>query len=634
METPTAILNYYWGYKTFRPLQEDIINSVLDNRDTFALLPTSGGKSICYQIPALIKPGICIVVSPLVALIKDQVESLRKKGIKAVALTGGISQKDIDILLDNCIYGNVKFLFLSPERLQQELVQERIRKMPVNLIAIDEAHCISQWGNDFRPSYRNCITLRTLHPKVPVIALTASATTEIIDDIVTNLALNQAKIFKRSFARPNLVYTIFHTEDKLAYPIQTLKKNEGAAIIYVRNRKATVDIAQRLNAEGITATFFHGGLSTEEKEKQLQNWLQNNIRVVVATTAFGMGIDKADVRYIFHLQYPDSIESYYQEAGRAGRDNKLAYAILLKNDSDEVTLKKQFLDTQPDTNFIKLLYRNLNNYLQIAYGEGNGTIHYVNFDTFCQRYNLNTLMVYNGLKILDKFGVLRLSETFDRRTSLQFKVNNYTLFAYFENHSYLKEITQNILRTYGGIFDVTTKINIALIAKKSNTSHSKVYEVLKKLEEDGIIDCTIIDSDIRLTFLVPREDDNTIYTFSKFLKQDILNKEKQITAVVNYAKNSKLCRSKFLLSYFGDKEDHNCGRCDICLKNAKTQSKKDLIALSDKIISLIREQPMSSKQLVDYFNEDQFIVLDVLRSLLDLEKITINTKNEYSAADI
>ena len=424
MKHPIELLEHYWKFSAFKPLQEEIIEAVLANEDCIALLPTGGGKSICFQIPALIKDGICIVVSPLIALMQDQVNTLKEKGIKAMALTSGVTYADIDRMLDNCIFGNYKFLYISPERLQQDLVQERIKQMNVNLIAVDEAHCISQWGHDFRPAYRTIKVLRTLHPNVNVICLTASATRKVVEDIYTQLDCIAPKVFKTSFQRPNLAYLTLDCNDKYFKTVQILKKYSGSSIIYVRNRKATLEISSYLNNLGVTSGYYHGGLSTKEKESQFARWSTDQNQVMVATNAFGMGIDKANVQTVIHHNLPESLESYYQEAGRAGRNNENAYAVILRNSSDEMNSKNQFIKSLPDPSFLKIFYKRLCNYFQISYGEGVNTTHNFNFKLFCSTYNLPSILTYNGLKILDRTSIISLEERFKNTAFLKIIIGN------------------------------------------------------------------------------------------------------------------------------------------------------------------------------------------------------------------
>ena len=519
MSHPINILERYWNHTSFRPLQEDIINAVLDNEDTFVLLPTGGGKSICFQIPALIKDGICIVVSPLVALMKDQVKSLKDKGIKAMAITSGISYKELDTLLDNCIYGNYKFLYLSPERLQQDIVQHRIHQMNVNLIAVDEAHCISQWGNDFRPAYKNISILRELQPSVNVIALTATAKPDVIDEIITELDFITPKLFKASFSRPNIAYNVIYSEDKLYDLERLLKTHRGASIIYVRNRKLTIEIHEQLEKLGFSSTFFHGGIPTKDKQVRLDQWMNNQKEIMVATTAFGMGIDKPDVKTVFHINLPESLESYYQEAGRAGRNNDKAYAILLTNKSDEQRLKSQFINTLPSIDFIKLVYRKLCNYFQISYGEGEFSSHQFNFNTFCKTYDFKTTQTFNALQILDRNSIIKLSQQFNYKTTLQFIISSSALFSYLERHKHVDLIVKSILRTYGGIFEHALAINLTLIAGKISTSEKQIIAVLQQLDKDEVVEFKYSNTDSEIVFLQPREDDKTINRIVNIVEQ-------------------------------------------------------------------------------------------------------------------
>ncbi|SFW18612.1 ATP-dependent DNA helicase RecQ [Sinomicrobium oceani] len=603
---------------------------MLEGRDAFALLPTGGGKSICFQVPALTRDGICIVVSPLVALMQDQVEHLKSKGIKAAALSGGLRYEEVDSMLDNCIYGNYKFLYLSPERLQQDIVLERIRQMPVNLIAIDEAHCISQWGNDFRPAYRNCTVLRELFPAIPVVALTASATARVVDDILENLHMKEATVFRKSFARSNLAYMVFGEEDKHYRLRQILKKNPESSIVYVRNRKAASDIAAHLRSHHITAGFYHGGLSPEEKASGLRQWLNNTNQVMVATNAFGMGIDKPDVKTVVHMHLPESMESYYQEAGRAGRDGEKAFAVVLKNNTDEQALRKQFLESLPDVAFLKLLYKKLNNYFQISYGEGENEAFAFHFNQFCATYGLHPLLAYNGLKLLDRNSVISLSEQFGRKTTVQFIVTNHQLFMYMDKNPRPEHIIQAILRTYGGIFDIETRINPQLIAEKTASDEQRVIAVLQQLEKDEIIAYHAEHTDARITFLVPREDDITIHMIAKEIKQQNKQKKEQVAAVIAYIQNDNTCKSQQILSYFGENNGTECGICSVCIRKKQKGIPGEIAGIiEEEIIKVLRQKSLTSRALVETLTFREAYVLEVLRQLLEKEKIRVNTKNEY-----
>lgn len=626
---PIEVLERYWNYTSFRPLQEDIIYSVLENEDTFALLPTGGGKSICFQVPALMKEGICIVVSPLIALMKDQVSTLKQKGIKAIALTSGMSYKDLDTQLDNCIYGNYKFLYLSPERLQQPLVQERIQQMQVNLIAVDEAHCISQWGNDFRPAYKNISTLRQLHPQVNCIALTASAKYNIIDDIVASLDFVAPKIFKASFTRSNIAYQVVQTEDKLFQLKHILSAKIGSSIIYVRNRRTTKDISDYLEAKGFSTTFYHGGITNKEKNERLQLWLSEQKLIMVATTAFGMGIDKSNVRNVIHFNLPESLESYYQEAGRVGRDGELANAIILKQPIDEEHLKSQFLNTLPSSDYIKHIYKKLCNYFQVAYGEGENSTYQFDFKTFCNTYKLNPGITYNALTLLDRNSVIALTQHFNFRTNIQFLISNNALFEYLERHIELNTLVKVLLRTYGGIFDYETKVNLNLVIDKADLPEKKVVDQLRQLEKDEIISLEMANTDSEITFLKPREDDITINPIVKIIEQQHLLKHQQVEAVINYVNNSTVCKNRQLLAYFGEKSDKNCGLCSVCVqKTANTQTNSTNLA--SQILQALKQEDLSSRQLLLVFNCSESELIETLKKLIETRKVKITHSNTYT----
>ena len=629
MQHPIQILERYWKFTSFKPLQEDIINAVLENEDAFALLPTGGGKSMCFQIPALAKEGICIVVSPLIALMKNQVSTLKEKGIKAMALTNEYKYKDIDNMLDNCIYGNYKFLYLSPERLQQELVQDRIQQMNVNLIAVDEAHCISQWGNDFRPAYKNIVLLRKLLPNVNVIALTASATPQVAKDIVEELDFINPKIFKQSFKREHLAYMVFDVEDKYFKIEQILKKNPSSSIIYVRSRKNTFEISNYLEQKGFTSTFYHGGLSNSEKDRHFYEWFNNQKQVMVATNAFGMGIDKADVKTVIHVNLPESIESYFQEAGRAGRNNEKAYAVILKSKGDEQHVKNQFLSILPTVDFIKQVYRKLCNYFQISYGEGEFTTYEFNLNTFCKTYSFNTTITYNALKALDRTSVITLSKQFNRNSSIQILVNNKNLFDYLEKHPETNIIVKSILRTYGGIFDQDTKINTQLITDKASTTEDKVIQTLLQLQKDEIISLQLTKTDAQIIFLQPREDDKTINRIAKTIKQQNNLKKTQVTSVLNYINNNDICKSIQLLSYFGESNLEDCGICSVCIKMNNSPSKTTIEKSINEILFVLKEKPLSSRDILLNTNIKEPYIASILKLMLEENHIEITNTNTY-----
>ncbi|WKX75626.1 RecQ family ATP-dependent DNA helicase [Zobellia laminariae] len=627
-ENPISILRQYWGFDSFKGSQKEIIDAILDKRDVLALLPTGGGKSVCFQVPAMAQEGLCIVVSPLIALIQDQVEGLKKRGIKAIALTGGIPFNELLDLLDNCLYGGYKFVYLSPERLQQELVQEKIRQMNVNLVAIDEAHCISQWGHDFRPAYLECAELRKLLPQTPVVALTATATDRVAQDIVESLHLTAPVIVTDSFARKNIAFKILWEEDKHYRLAQLCSQIKKSGIVYVGTRRGTVELAQFLNSKGCSATFFHGGITKKEKEKKLDHWLTNKIQIMVATNAFGMGVDKPDVSLVVHYQIPDCLENYYQEAGRAGRDGEPAEAVLITNPNDEEQLKNQFLSVLPDTAFLKKIYNKLNNYFRIGYGEGSNETFQFNFNEFVRTYSLNSFLAYNGLKILDRNSVVSLSESFSKRTIVQFISEKDAIFDYLDLHKDAASIIQTILRTYGGIFDFETKINPGIIAKKTNTSETHVFKVLEQLKKDGIITYEAHQSDLEITFLVPREDDLTINVFAKKVQEQNQVKTEKVFQMIDYIKNDTKCRSRQILEYFGENNTEDCGICDVCIKK-KAPQKPTFIQVSKEITSILQDSPHTSRALIAVMTYKEKLVLRALQLMLEDDVIEINTKNEY-----
>lgn len=622
------ILEKYWKHDSFRHPQEEIIASVLEGKDTFALMPTGGGKSVCFQVPAMLQEGLCLVISPLIALMKDQVQNLQNKGIKAIALTGGIRQDEIIDLLDNCQFGNYKFLYLSPERLQSDWILERIKNLPINLIAVDEAHCVSQWGHDFRPAYLKIVQLKEFFPKIPFLALTASATLRVKEDIITQLKLDDPQIFTKSFYRENIAYMVFETEDKLHLLQQILTKNPQPSIVYVTNRKSCSETVHQLESMGLTATFYHGGLTSKDKEKHMKLWMEEKVQVMVATNAFGMGIDKANVKTIVHLHLPQNLENYYQETGRAGRNGEKAFAVLLNNPSDILHAEAQFLNVLPDKAFLNLVFSKLCSFFQIAYGEGIDEQFSFNLNQFCAKYSFPTLKTYNALQFLDRQGVINLSQEFSEKISIQFIIPSKEVIRYMSLYSNDEEIILTILRTYPGVYDLQTAFNPTLIAKKSNSNEKAVLGLLQKLKEKNIIDLIAKNNDASITFNEVREDERTINRVSKHLEAQNKLKTEQLQAVLYYSKDQKTCKNKLLMRYFGETLKDDCGSCSYCIsKNKKTQNPE---MVSEKIIELLKIRDFDSRdiQKLTKFPKDDIIF--ALQTLLEDETISIKSNNLYS----
>lgn len=625
MSEALLLLQKYWKHETFRTPQEEIIQSVLDGNDTFALLPTGGGKSVCFQIPALLLNGICLVVSPLIALMKDQVQNLQSRNIKAIALTGGVSQDEVIDILDNCQFGNYKFLYLSPERLQHDWIVERLKQLPINLIAIDEAHCVSQWGHDFRPAYLKISKLKTAFPKTPFLALTATATKRVQEDICKNLALENQQFFTKSFTRENLAYHVIKTEDKLFKIQQILTKNPQSSIIYVRNRKSCIETSQQLNQLGFSTTFYHGGLPAKEKEKNMQSWLENKSQVIVATNAFGMGIDKSDVKTVIHIQLPENIENYYQEAGRAGRNGEKAFGIILTNSGDIDYTKRQFLDVLPDKKFVRDVYVKLNNYFRIAYGEGFNESFAFNLNQFCSHYNFPILKAFNSLQFLDRQGILTFQSESSEKISLQFIIPSKEVIRYISLHPHDEPIITTILRTYSGIFDVETTINPHLVAKKSNTTEAAVEKVIDQLAESQCIILHAKNNDSSITFNEVREDDLTINRVAKFLAHQNQLKQDQFQSVIDYISNEDSCKNKLLLAYFEEITEEDCGICSYCFSKKKSNPKEN----TELILQLLQKDNLSSREIENSLQISPEATIFALQLLLEHHKIAINSYNQY-----
>ena len=628
MKHPIEILERYWGHSTFRPNQLEIIETVLENKDCLALLPTSGGKSVCFQVPALIKEGICIVISPLIALMQDQVESLKEKGIKAIALTNIDSRSELDRILDNCVFGNYKFLYISPERLENNLVQERIKAMAVNLIAVDEAHCISQWGHDFRPAYRKIKNLRSLCPDAAVIALTATATKAVVKDIFEQLDFIQPKIFQSSFYRGNLSYNCIQTEDTEYKTMKLLNETKGSAIIYVRSRIATEQIAKVLDNNGISSGYYHGGLDSKIKETVYSNWKSHKFRVMVATNAFGMGIDKSDVGLVIHLSIPGSLEAYFQESGRAGRNGKKAKAVLIMGPNSVEDTRKWFRNQIPEIVFLKLIYKKLCAYFQIAYGEFGRTQMGLKFDEFCQLYKVSKLKTFTALKLLERHGILVFETFYKNKISLQFLVSNKLLQQHIKNQSIKNLIVNTILRTCEGVFERSTVIDVKKIANKTGLKNNQIIQVLEQFKSEEIAAFENRQTDAQITFLVPREDDKTIHAISKSINHQNKIKLDKLKAVLAFAQNNTNCKSVQLLNYFGEKDPIRCKVCNVC-DAADARQKHFTQEDIERVYKTLEKRTLTSRELVDICNLEPEKVFFILRYLLENKMINLTATNQY-----
>jgi ATP-dependent DNA helicase RecQ len=616
------ILVKYWGYSSFRPLQEDIIKSAGEGNDTLGLMPTGGGKSLTFQVPALANEGICIVVTPLIALMKDQVENLKKRGVNAIAIFSGLSSHEIDIALNNCIYGNVKFLYLSPERLGTELFRTRVTHMKVNLIAVDESHCISQWGYDFRPSYLKIAEIRELLPDVPVIALTATATVDVVDDIQERLGFKEKNVFRKSFERKNLAYYVKEYEDKLKYLVKYIQKSRGSGVVYVRNRKRTKEIAQLLYQNKVSADFYHAGLSNEVRSRKQEKWKNNQIRVMVSTNAFGMGIDKPDVRFVVHIDLPDSLEAYFQEAGRAGRDEDNAYAILLYHESDKLKLQRRIDTTFPPIDEIKRIYEALCNYYSLAIGSGKDSVLDFNIRDFASTFKFDPLRVYSSLKILQREGYLELTDEIDNPSKVFFMVNKQELYKFQVANAKMDGFIKLLLRSYTGLFSEYVPVDEEFLARKANTNLEVIYKLLQALNNAKIIRYIPRKKTPLIVFTEERLDLKSVHISKENYQQRKDRFVKRINAVINYAESTAKCRSQILLSYFGETETTRCGQCDICQKRNELElSKYEFDLIHNELKTILRETPKSLVEVTDQIDYPEEKIIKVIQYLLDNHKI-------------
>jgi ATP-dependent DNA helicase, recQ family len=612
------ILEKYWGYPAFRPLQEDIIHSVCEGKDTLGLMPTGGGKSITFQVPALAMEGICIVVTPLIALMKDQVDNLRRLGIKATAVYSGMTRQEIIAQLENCIFGDYKFLYVSPERLGTDIFKSKLQAMNVCLLVIDESHCISQWGYDFRPSYLSIADIREELPGVPVLALTATATPEVVNDIQERLHFREKNVFRKSFVRKNLSYIVRQTEDKINSLIYILGKVPGTAIVYVRNRKRTKEIAVLLQQAGISADFFHAGLNRDDKNLRQSRWKNNECRVIVSTNAFGMGIDKPDVRLVVHMDMPGSLEEYYQEAGRAGRDEQRAYAVALCSNIDCTKLKKRLADEFPDRDFISRVYDALGNYYQIAMGFGLDTVHDFSLVDFCTAYKFSHLQAHHALKILELAGYIEYTEEQENASRLVFTATRDELYKYLHQDKKTDEVIQTILRSYTGLFSDYVYINEGLISTRTGLSQQEIYEVLVGLSKYRIVNYIPHKKTPLIIYTRTREEIKYLSIPRSAYEERKERFESRINRVMEYINENRICRSRMLISYFGEKGTSDCGCCDVCLaKNDSGLNNHTFNTIRDALQKALTDGPQEAKKLTENLPFPDDKIITVIRYLAD-----------------
>lgn len=625
------ILTKYWGFTSFRPLQEEIILSVSEGKDTLALMPTGGGKSVTFQVPALAREGICLVITPLIALMKDQVNRLNSMEIRSMAIHSGMSKEEIDIAIENCIYGDYKFLYISPERIATRVFQARLPRLNLNLVAIDEAHCISQWGYDFRPSYLKIASIREhISDKVPFLALTASATLPVIEDIMSNLGFREKNVLRTSFERKNISYLVRKAEDKGTYLLKTLQKVSGSGIVYVRSRKRCKEIAELLVANGISADFYHAGLPVELRDKKQVSWTSGETRVIVATNAFGMGIDKAEVRFVIHWEMPDSIEEFFQESGRAGRDNKPAWSVLLYSSSDKTRMEESLRKKFPPVEKIKDIYEALCNYLQVPEGSGKDNVFDFNMQDFVSKYRLPVIETFNSLTFLQREGYIEFTEEINNPSRVHFTVGRDDLYKFQVANESFDSFIKLLLRSYTGMFSEFVAINEETLSKKSALSRDAVYRFLVKLSSLNII--KYIPG--KKTALVIFTEERLQRKALKISPENYVTvKEKHIirlNKMIDYADYNTRCRSAMLLDYFGEESDR-CGQCDVCReRNELDLSKYEFDLILDEIKELLGNQKFDTVELVNRIGMPEDKVIKVVRWLLDHNKLIMDDKHLLS----
>ena len=619
------ILKQYWGYDSFRGIQEEIIKSIGEGRDTLGLMPTGGGKSITFQVPALAKDGLCIVITPLIALMKDQVQNLRQRGIKAVAIYSGMTRQEILIALENCIFGNYKFLYISPERLDTDIFKQKLRAMKVNMITVDESHCISQWGYDFRPAYLKIADIRELLPGVPLLALTATATPDVVQDIQSRLKFREKNVFRMSFERKNLAYIVRKTDNKTAELLHILRRMPGSAIIYVRSRRRTKETTELLTHEGITADFYHAGLDNAVKDIRQKRWQEGECRVMVATNAFGMGIDKPDVRLVIHLDLPDSPEAYFQEAGRAGRDGEKAYAVILYSKSDKVTLHKRIPDTFPDKDYIKKVYEHLQYYYQMAMGDGLGCTKEFNLEEFCRKFKHFPVPADSALKILTQAGYIEYTDEQDNASRIIFTIRRDELYKLREMGNETEALVQTILRSYTGLFTDYAYISETALSLRTGLTRQQIYNVLMSLSKRRIIDYIPRKKTPYIIYTRERVELNHLHISPAVYEERKERYEARIRAMVDYVTSETACRSRMLLRYFGEKNENNCGQCDVCLSgHAAHELPTDTFEkLKKELLTILQEQVLTPAEVAEKTEADRDLLSHAIQYLLEEGEIKI-----------